>query len=44
MIAKKTTLARLNAEVVGCRACPRLVAHREDIAEKKRRSYLADTY
>jgi uracil-DNA glycosylase len=27
-----------------CRACPRLVAHREAIAVKKRRAYLADTY
>jgi uracil-DNA glycosylase len=27
-----------------CRACPRLVAHREAIAVKKRRAYLADEY
>lgn len=27
-----------------CRACPRLVAHREAIAVKKRRAYLAETY
>jgi uracil-DNA glycosylase len=27
-----------------CRACPRLVVHREAIAVKKRRAYLADTY
>jgi uracil-DNA glycosylase family 4 len=27
-----------------CRACPRLVAHREAVAVKKRRAYLADTY
>lgn len=38
------TLARLDAEVVRCRACPRLVAHREDVAKTKRRRYLAESY
>jgi uracil-DNA glycosylase family 4 len=39
-----TRLALLANESHECRACPRLVAHREAIAVKKRRAYLADTY
>jgi uracil-DNA glycosylase len=31
-------------KIDACRACPRLVLHREAIALKKRRAYLADTY
>ncbi len=31
--------AKLNAEVVACRACPRLVAWREQVAQEKRRAY-----
>jgi uracil-DNA glycosylase family 4 len=30
---------RLNAEIVACRACPRLVAWREQVAREKRRAY-----
>ena len=30
--------------IVGCRACPRLVAHRETIARLKRRQFRAETY
>ncbi|MFJ1708225.1 uracil-DNA glycosylase [Kitasatospora sp. NPDC088346] len=33
-------LARLDALVTGCRACPRLVAWREEAARVKRRAYL----
>ena len=32
-------LAALCAEVVACRRCPRLVAHRERVAHEKRRSF-----
>ena len=32
-------LAELNAEVVGCTRCPRLVEYREKIAREKRRAY-----
>ncbi len=39
-----TPLARLAAEIVRCRACPRLVAWREEVARTKRRAYLADVY
>lgn len=35
---------RLNAEVVGCRACPRLVAWREEVAQVKRRAFREETY
>jgi uracil-DNA glycosylase family 4 len=37
-------LARVTAEVVDCRACPRLVAWREQVAAEKRASYAAETY
>jgi uracil-DNA glycosylase family 4 len=34
----------LESEVVNCRRCPRLVAHREHIGVEKRRAYLACEY
>lgn len=37
-------LASLNRAIVRCRACPRLVAHREAVAETKRRRYLDEVY
>ena len=37
-------LAILNEEVVGCRNCERLVAHREKMALEKRRAYREWTY
>ena len=37
-------LDRLSAEIVRCRACPRLVAWREEVARTKRRAYLGETY
>ncbi len=37
-------LARLEAEIVCCRACPRLVAWREEVARVKRRAYRAESY
>jgi uracil-DNA glycosylase family 4 len=33
-------LALLNAEIIGCTRCPRLVAHREQIGREKRRAYM----
>lgn len=33
-------LEKLEAELINCRMCPRLVAWREEIAQKKRRMYL----
>ncbi|NUO51419.1 MAG: uracil-DNA glycosylase [Polyangiaceae bacterium] len=40
--AKK--LAVLADEIVGCRKCPRLVAHREEVGRTKRRAYASETY
>ncbi|MGK3994608.1 uracil-DNA glycosylase [Sorangium sp. So ce1024] len=37
-------LAQIAAELVECRRCPRLVAWREEIAQKKRRAYRDQTY
>ena len=37
-------LGRLDAEIVACRACPRLVAWREEVAATKRRSFAGDDY
>ncbi len=39
-----TKLERLHAEIVGCRACPRLVEWREEVARVKRRAYRDWTY
>jgi uracil-DNA glycosylase family 4 len=39
-----TTLANLNAEVVACRACPRLVDWRERVAREKRAAFRGETY
>jgi uracil-DNA glycosylase family 4 len=36
--------ARLERAVTGCRRCPRLVAHREQIARDKRRQYRDEIY
>jgi uracil-DNA glycosylase len=38
------TLALLDAAVVRCRRCPRLVAHREQVARTKRRQYRDEPY
>lgn len=39
-----TSLERLNQEVVGCRACPRLVGWRERVAREKRAAFRDETY
>jgi uracil-DNA glycosylase family 4 len=41
---RQTTLASLTACVVGCRACPRLVAWRERVARERRAAYAAERY
>jgi uracil-DNA glycosylase family 4 len=38
------SIARINARVVRCRACPRLVEYREEIGRAKRRAYRDQTY
>jgi uracil-DNA glycosylase len=37
-------LEHLNAKIVACRKCPRLVAYREAVAKEKRRAFLAWDY
>ena len=37
-------LAILNERIVSCWLCPRLVAHREEVARTKRRAYREETY
>lgn len=37
-------LAELHQEVAGCRACPRLVAWREDVARAKRAAFAEENY
>ena len=39
-----TDLSTLNLEIIACRRCPRLVAHREQMARNKRRAYRQETY
>jgi uracil-DNA glycosylase family 4 len=41
---RRDPLARLAAEIVRCRACPRLVAWREEVARVKRRAYRDEEY
>ena len=38
------SLAALEAEVVECRRCPRLVAWREQVAAEKRAAFRDETY
>jgi len=38
------SLARLEADIVTCRACPRLVAWREEVAAEKRAAFRDETY
>jgi uracil-DNA glycosylase family 4 len=40
----RDSLARVTAEVVECRACPRLVAWREQVAAEKRASFAGEEY
>jgi uracil-DNA glycosylase family 4 len=43
-IRRPETLAELDAAVSECRACPRLVAWREEVAVTKRAAFLGQTY
>lgn len=43
-MTRKTGLHILKDEIIGCRACPRLTAYREEVARTKRRAYRAQTY
>ncbi|MCH7588863.1 MAG: uracil-DNA glycosylase [Chloroflexi bacterium] len=44
MAKKKTELVAIQEDVVRCRACPRLVAHREDIAARKIKRFADQIY
>ena len=44
MAKKKTELVAIQKDVVRCRACPRLVAHREDIAARKIKRFTDQIY
>ena len=39
-----TTLLSLTAEITACRACPRLVAWREEVAREKRKAFAGEDY
>ena len=43
-LAQAARLVRFAREVSRCRACPRLVAHREEIGRVKRRAYASEPY
>ena len=38
------SLKLINAEIIACRKCPRLVRYREDVARTKRRAYIDHEY
>ena len=38
------SLPLLNAQIINCRLCPRLVEHREEVGRLKRRAYMDQTY
>jgi uracil-DNA glycosylase family 4 len=42
--ARDAGLARLESEIIGCRACPRLVAWREEVARVKRAAFADQEY
>ena len=42
--AKSSTIADLDSQIIGCNACPRLVAWRNEVAITKRKSYLDHDY
>ncbi len=44
MAKKKTELAVIQEKIVVCRACPRLVTHREEIAARKTKRFADQTY
>jgi uracil-DNA glycosylase family 4 len=44
MLEQSSLLRVLNEEIVACRKCPRLVKHREKMAQEKRRAYREWTY
>src|SRR4029078_4038628 len=43
-MTNKSELEKLNAEIIQCRKCARLVAWREEVARVKRRAYIDQEY
>jgi uracil-DNA glycosylase len=43
-VSMRAGLPELEAELIECRACPRLVAWREEVARVKRRAFIDQTY
>src|SRR5947209_16301805 len=43
-VAAMPSLEELNARIIGCRRCPRLVAWREQVAREKRAAYRDEDY
>jgi uracil-DNA glycosylase len=43
-LAPNNPLQVLNQQIISCRRCPRLVAHREAVAQVKRRAFREETY
>ena len=44
MADRRNSLRVLNDQIIACRRCPRLVAHREKVAREKRRAYREESY
>jgi uracil-DNA glycosylase family 4 len=44
MVAGRGELAEIESEIVNCRACPRLVAWREEVAKVKRAAFAQEDY
>src|ERR687891_2356358 len=44
IVPPRETIASLTKEIVACRACPRLVAWREEVARTKRPAFASDDY
>jgi len=42
--SERTTLDRINARIVACERCPRLVAYRREVGRVKRRAFREETY
>ena len=40
----RDSVERIASDVVACRACPRLAAHRREVARRKRRAYAGEDY
>ena len=44
MVGGRADLAEISRDIIGCRACPRLVAWREEVATVKRAAFASEVY